>query len=78
LTYQYESGMFVVKAGSSFSAYFWDGLSSTGTWDTILKASNLLAKVTLLIYLTSPFMVLGSESPNLRPLESPSLLQWQA
>jgi len=42
LTDQYESGMFVVKAGSSFSAYFWDGLSSTGTWDT--KGVKLVGK----------------------------------
>ena len=34
ITDEYEYGMFVVKAGNSFSSYFWDGLSTTGVWDT--------------------------------------------
>jgi hypothetical protein len=35
ITDNYQYGMFVVKAGNSFASYFWDGLSSTGTWDTL-------------------------------------------
>ncbi len=31
---KYQYGMFVVKAGNSFASYFWDGLSTIGTWDT--------------------------------------------
>ncbi len=34
ITDKYQYGMFVVKAGNSFASYFWDGLSSSGTWDT--------------------------------------------
>ena len=30
----YDEIMFVVKGGPSFSAYLWDGLATSGTWDT--------------------------------------------
>ncbi|WP_204138127.1 PEP-CTERM sorting domain-containing protein [Halomicronema sp. CCY15110] len=34
ITNKYQYGMFVVKAGNSFASYFWDGLSTSGAWDT--------------------------------------------
>lgn len=40
ITDKYQYGMFVVKAGNSFSSYFWDGLSTTGVWDTLGVTPN--------------------------------------
>lgn len=31
----YDQLMFVVKGGTTFSAYLWDGTSTSGTWDTL-------------------------------------------
>ncbi|TAF54966.1 MAG: hypothetical protein EAZ61_04860 [Oscillatoriales cyanobacterium] len=30
----YDSLMFVIKGGTSYSAYLWDGTSTSGTWNT--------------------------------------------
>lgn len=31
----YDHAMFVVKGGDSFSAYLWNGLETSGTWNTL-------------------------------------------
>ena len=31
----YDQLMFVVKGGTTFSAYLWDGVSTSGTWNTL-------------------------------------------
>jgi hypothetical protein len=36
----YESLMFVIKGGTSYSAYLWDGKSTSGTWNTIGIINN--------------------------------------
>lgn len=64
---EYDEIMFVVKGGPSFSAYLWDGLATSGTWDTLgLQKGNGKAKPSL-----SHISVYAMRTPEPKPASIP-------